>query len=182
MTSCDSPPGSVHGISRQGYWSGLLFPETLPEGATAQLQTPLAPQSGYKHALSSGGSFPFFSSFHTPRPAFRSSYLWTPSQTSLFNEWKYIAKLPKHLNHVHPVQSWEQNGYKCISLCSLPYLEHKIKRSILFSGIFLCSFIVLTVPDSTLKFKRYMCNVAIFGKVKPGQIYSPRGCYLKEVS
>ena len=59
--------------------------------------------------------------------------------------------------------------------------EHKIKKRILFSDIFLCSFIVLKVPDSTLKYKRYMCNVAIFGKLKQ-EIYSPLGCYLKEVS
>lgn len=59
--------------------------------------------------------------------------------------------------------------------------EHMIKRGVLFSGIFLYSFIVLTVPDSILKFKRYMCNGAIFGKLKQ-EIYSSLCCYLKEVS
>ena len=59
--------------------------------------------------------------------------------------------------------------------------KHKIKTGILFSGIFLYSFIVLPVPDSILKFKRYMCNGAIFGKLKQ-EIYSPLGCYLQEIS
>lgn len=41
-----------------------------------------------------------------------------------------------------------------------------IKRGVFYSGIFLYNSKVLRVPDSVLKYMRYMCNGAIFGKLK----------------
>ena len=48
MTLCDSldysPPGSVHGFSRQEYWSGLPFPSAggLPDPGIKPASTALA--------------------------------------------------------------------------------------------------------------------------------------------